>query len=224
MSKIIFRLLSVIIVSIGIVYFAHEDISRVLANASLPFNGAIKLPPGNNAVIQPAESMGNIPGNPDIHSVSESSSVCGQTIKVLDYKIYRNSSDLKVIDPGTGKIKSTTKIVKKGFFITDDPQGYTLLPSSDLIVVNLQNLTGAINQSFEYFLFYHQSVDFPSFNVIANDQKTTIYFYVPVQNKENKEYFLYLRCIDSNAFDLKLGKYKYAYSTWSIPIENIASY
>jgi len=224
MFKVIIRFLSVVIVCAGIVYFAHDGISRVLANTNLPFNGAVKLPPGNTATILPAESMGNIPGYPNIHPVSETGSVCGQTIKVMDFKIYRNSADIKIIDPGTGKIKSTIKIGKKGFFITDDAQGYTLLPSSDLIVVNLQNPAGPIIQSFSYFLFYHQSVDFPSFNVIANDQQTTVYFYVPVQNKDNKEYLLYLRCTETNIFNLRLGKYKDAYSTWSLPIENITSY
>ena len=91
-------------------------------------------------------------------------------------------------------------------------------------MVNLQNPTGPIIQSFHYFLFYHQSIDFSSFKVAANDQKTTVYFYVPLQNKENKEYFLYLRCIDTNVFDMKLGKYKDAYSTWSLPIDNVNNY
>ena len=225
MFKIIIRSLSIMMICLGIVYFAQDNISRVHADGLVPFNGAVKVPASNNATIFPAQSMGNIPGTPAVHPLTETGTVCGQNFKVVDYKIYRNLADIKVIDPKSGKVKSTYKLTGRGIIIDINDQGITLLPNSDLIAVHIQNVSGSMyTQNISHFIFYDQSIDFPAFKVIVNNENLTGYFYVPLENKDNEEYFLYLRCNDTDPFHLRLGKYKDAYSTWSLPIENVTNY
>jgi hypothetical protein len=225
MFKIIMKSLSLIIVCFALIHFAQNNILNVFADSFIPFNGAVKVPENSVVTIKPVQSMGNIPATPPVHPMAEIGTVCGENYKVANYKILRNIADIKVIDPKTDKLKSTYKMTNKGIIIDINDQGLTLLPNSDLIIVNIQNVSGSsYTQNISHYIFYDQSVDFPAAKVIAKNNTLTAFFYVALQNKDNKEYFLYLRCNDDDSNHLRLGKYKDAYSTWSLPIANLTNY
>ena len=207
--------------------------ARVTAQNSQPYNGAQRIT--EEAPARPVELVSNsmdiIPQDVPVLKIGETAAICGQYLSVLDYRILRNEAGLKTVDIESGQITKTATFEKR-ITIDANTKEATLLPGSDLVMVKIGPASGALDLGkLTPFLFYSHSVDFPVFNQVDNGNGTYwLFFYVPLENPENQEYYAYMRCnpgsVPNNPSNINdvVGRYKNSYATWMLDFSKVEMY